>query len=236
MKTAALWDALYYGRGSRTFAGKIMKKRILCFGDSNTYGSRPSGGRYDESIRWPMRLQTLLGADYAVIEEGFGGRTTVFDDPVEGGYKSGAAYLPPCLMSHNPLDLVILMLGANDAKMRFNMTARTIGEGNMRLIRLIRLYGMDDRGASPRVLLVAPPPIGENIMQTSYAQVFGENAAAVTRGLAAEYARYARLMRCDFLDAGQYAAPSREDALHMTAEGHAALAEALCARIRSMNL
>ena len=217
-------------------ANIVMKKHILCFGDSNTYGCRPSGGRYDESVRWPTRLQSLLGEEYAVIEEGFGGRTTVFDDPVEGGYKSGAAYLPPCLMSHNPLDLVILMLGANDAKMRFNMTARTIAEGNMRLIRLIRLYGMDERGAPPRVLLVAPPPIGENIMQTSYAQVFGENAAAVTRGLAAEYARYARLMRCDFLDAGQYAAASREDAIHMTAEGHARLAEVLCARVRAMNL
>ena len=159
-----------------------MKKHILCFGDSNTYGCRPSGGRYDESIRWPMRLQARLGEEYIVIEEGFGGRTTVFDDPVEGGYKSGAAYLPPCLMSHNPLDLVILMLGANDAKMRFNMTARTIAEGNMRLIRLIRLYGMDAHGAPSRVLLVAPPPIGENIMQTSYAQVFGEKAAMVTRG------------------------------------------------------
>ena len=213
-----------------------MKKHILCFGDSNTYGCRPSGGRYDESIRWPMRLQARLGEEYIVIEEGFGGRTTVFDDPVEGGYKSGAAYLPPCLMSHNPLDLVILMLGANDAKMRFNMTARTIAEGNMRLIRLIRLYGMDAHGAPPRVLLVAPPPIGENIMQTSYAQVFGEKAAAVTRGLAAEYARYARLMRCDFLDAGQYAAASREDAIHMTAEGHERLADALYERIQAMNI
>ena len=213
-----------------------MKKHILCFGDSNTYGCRPSGGRYDESIRWPMRLQARLGEEYIVIEEGFGGRTTVFDDPVEGGYKSGAAYLPPCLMSHNPLDLVILMLGANDAKMRFNMTARTIAEGNMRLIRLIRLYGMDAHGAPSRVLLVAPPPIGENIMQTSYAQVFGEKAAAVTRGLAAEYARYARLMRCDFLDAGQYAAASREDAIHMTAEGHERLADALYERIQTMNI
>ena len=59
-------------------------KRILCFGDSNTYGTRPNGGRFDENTRWPMRLNELLGPDYAVIEEGFGGRTTVFDDPVEG--------------------------------------------------------------------------------------------------------------------------------------------------------
>ena len=200
-------------------------KRILCFGDSNTYGTRPNGGRFDEHTRWPMRLGELLGADWAVIEEGFGGRTTVFDDPVEGGYKSGADYLPPCLMSHNPLDLVILMLGANDAKMRFNMTARTIAEGCMRLIRLVRLYGMDERGNPPQVLLTAPPPIAEWVMDTPYAQVFGPNAAAVTRGLPAEYARYARLMRCEFLDAGRFAACSREDAIHLTAEGHLKLAE-----------
>jgi len=201
-------------------------KRILCFGDSNTYGSRPNGGRFDEDTRWPARMAGLLGDGYAVIEEGFGGRTTVFDDPVEGGYKSGADYLPPCLMSHNPLDLVILMLGANDAKMRFNMTARTIAEGCMRLIRLVRLYGMDAHGAPPAVLLAAPPPIAEWVTDTPYAQVFGPNAAAVTRGLPAEYARYARLMRCEFLDAGRYAACSREDAIHLTADGHARLAEA----------
>ena len=200
-------------------------KRILCFGDSNTYGTRPNGGRFDEHTRWPMRLSELLGPDYAVIEEGFGGRTTVFDDPVEGGYKSGADYLPPCLMSHNPLDLVIIMLGANDAKMRFNMTARTIAEGCMRLIRLVRLYGMDERGNPPTVLLTAPPPIADWVTDTPYAQVFGSNAAAVTRGLAAEYARYARLMRCEFMDAGRFAACSREDAIHITAEGHLRLAE-----------
>ena len=211
-----------------------MKKRILCFGDSNTYGSRPSGGRYDDDTRWTMRLASMLGENCTVIEEGFGGRTTVFDDPVEGGYKSGADYLPPCLMSHNPLDLVILMLGENDAKMRFNMTARTIAEGNMRLIRLIRLYGMDEHGVPPKILLVAPPPIESWVMTTPYAQVFGPNASEVTRGFAAEYARYARLMRCEFLDAGKYAANSREDAIHMTAESHARLADALCEKVKTM--
>ena len=211
-------------------------KRILCFGDSNTYGTRPNGGRFDEQTRWPMRLQSLLGDGCAVIEEGFGGRTTVFDDPVEGGYKSGADYLPPCLMSHNPLDLVIIMLGANDAKMRFNMTARTIAEGCMRLIRLVRLYGMDERGNPPQVLLTAPPPIAEWVMDTPYAQVFGPNAAAVTRGLPAEYARYARLMRCEFMDAGQFAACSREDAIHITAEGHLRLAEGFREKILQMGI
>ena len=211
-----------------------MKKRILCFGDSNTYGYRPNGGRYDDETRWPMRLAKLLGGDYTVIEEGFGGRTTVFDDPVEGGYKSGADYLPPCLMSHNPLDLVILMLGVNDAKIRFNMTARTIGESNMRLIQLTRLYGINAQGQPPEILLVSPAPIGDWIMETSFAEIFGPKSPEVTRGLAAEYARYARLMRCGFLDAGQYATVSREDALHLTAEGHLSLAEGIREKVLEM--
>ena len=120
--------------------------------------------------------------------------------------------------------------------MRFNMTARTIAEGCMRLIRLVRLYGMDERGNPPQVLLTAPPPIAEWVMDTPYAQVFGPNAAAVTRGLPAEYARYARLMRCEFMDAGQFAACSREDAIHITAEGHLRLAEGFREKILQMGI
>lgn len=211
-----------------------MKKRILCFGDSNTFGSRPTGGRFDEHTRWPMRMAELLGDEYTVLEEGFGGRTTVFDDPVEGGYKSGAAYLPPCLMSHNPLDVVILMLGTNDLKMRFGMTARTVAEGNMRLIRQILQFAMTQDGAPPKILLVAPPVIGSWLGQTHFAEVFGPDAPAKSEKLAAEYARYARLMRCEFLDANYFAAPSREDAIHMNRESHLALAEGIAQKIREM--
>jgi lysophospholipase L1-like esterase len=211
-----------------------MKKRILCFGDSNTFGSRPTGGRFDENIRWPMRMAQLLGSEYTVVEEGFGGRTTVFDDPVEGGYKSGAAYLPPCLMSHNPLDLVILMLGTNDLKMRFNMNARTIAEGNMRLIRLIMQYAMTAEGATPKILLVAPPVVGDWIMHTRFADVFGAEAPDKSKKFAAEFARYARLMRCEFLDASLYAEPSKEDALHLNQENHLRLAEAMARKVREI--
>lgn len=208
-----------------------MKKRILCFGDSNTFGSRPSGGRFDEHTRWPMRMQEVLGEEFTVIEEGFGGRTTVFDDPVEGGYKSGAAYLPPCLMSHNPIDLVILMLGTNDLKMRFGMNARTIAEGNMRLIRLIMQYGMNADGLAPKILLVSPPVVGDWIAQTSFADVFGPDAPEKSRKFAAEFARYARLMRCEFLDAAQYVQPSKTDAIHLDQENHLKLADAMADRV-----
>ena len=209
-----------------------MKKRILCYGDSNTYGYIPFGGRYDEDTRWPMRMQRLLGDNYAVIEEGFNGRTCVFDDPVEGGYKSGVQYLPPCLMTHNPLDAVVIMLGTNDTKMRFGMTPLTIGESMMQLIRTARLYAMNEAGKPPRIIVVSPAPILENLMETRHAECFGPQAIAVSAGLTKEYRRICKLMRCDFFDAGPFAEVSPLDAVHLTARGHIALAEALAEKIR----
>ncbi len=211
-----------------------MQKRILCFGDSNTWGYIPTGGRYDEHTRWPMRMAELLGAGYAVIEEGFNGRTCVYDDPVEGGFKSGLSYLPPCLMSHNPLDAVAIMLGSNDTKRRFNLTPMTIGQSMMQLVRACKLYGMDPNGDPPRIVIVAPPPILDNLMQTRHAECFGEQAIAVSKGLGPELHRVSKLLRVDFFDAAPYAEVSRLDAVHMTAEGHLRLAEAMAEKMRQI--
>ena len=98
---------------------------ILCYGDSNTWGYNPSTKeRYDRYERWTGILQFTLGDEYHVIEEGLNGRTTVWDEPIEGEYKNGKTYLVSCLESHKPLDLVIIMLGTNDLKKRFSVTPR----------------------------------------------------------------------------------------------------------------
>lgn len=210
-----------------------MKKRILCYGDSNTYGYIPGGGRYDENTRWPMVLQKLLGDDYTIIEEGFGGRTTVHDDPVEGGYKSGLQYLPPCLMSHTPIDLVVLMLGTNDTKHRFQLNAKIIANSNRILIDVIRQYGADNDGVAPRILLVSPIRIGENVSSTDM-DIFGDYAVRVAAGFPREFARVAAEANVDFLDAATVLEPSEEDCIHFTAEGHRALAEAVCKKAKEI--
>jgi lysophospholipase L1-like esterase len=181
-----------------------------------------------------MRLVRLLGDGFTVVEEGFNGRTCVYDDPIEGGYKSGAAYLPPCLMSHSPLDLVIIMLGTNDAKKRFGLTPMTVGEGMMQLIRLTRLYAVDAQGNPPKVLIIAPPPILDTLMRSRHGECFGEQAIAVTKGLAAEYARIAKLLRCEFFDAAGWAEVSPIDAVHLTKEGHLGLADGLARKIQQI--
>lgn len=210
-----------------------MQKRILCYGDSNTYGYIPTGGRYDENTRWPMRMQRLLGDSYAIIEEGFNGRTCVFDDPVEGGFKSGVQYLPPCLMTHNPLDAVLIMLGTNDTKVRFGMTPMTIGQSMMQLVRTAKQYAVNEAGEVSHIVIVAPPLILDNLMQTRHAECFGPQAIAVSAGLPRELRRISKLMRCDFFDASPYAEVSPLDAVHMTAQGHLRLGEAMADKIRS---
>ena len=100
-----------------------MKKHIVCFGDSNTHGyCAMNDGRFDENERWTCFLQKNLGEDYLVLEEGLSGRTTCFNDPLFEGL-SGLDYIYPCLMSHEPVDLLVIMLGTNDTKERFGFKA-----------------------------------------------------------------------------------------------------------------
>ena len=102
-------------------------------------------------------LARELGSDYHVIPEGLNGRTTVWPDPVEGEYQNGKQYLVPCLDSHHPLDLVVLMLGTNDLKHRYGLSAWDIASGAGGLVELIRRSEFGPEGGPPEVLLMAPP-------------------------------------------------------------------------------
>ena len=211
-----------------------MKQRLLCFGDSNTWGYMPlSTDRYDEETRWPMRLQKLLGEDWMVIEEGFNGRTIVHDDPVEGGYKSALNYLPPCLMSHNPLDAILIMLGTNDTKQRFGMSAETIGRSMDTLLRAAKAYAVNPVGGTPRIILVSPPLMADNLSETRFGPQFGSRASEIIRQLAPVYRSVAEGQQVECFDAAPYAEVSPLDAIHMTAGGHQHLAEALADVVRN---
>ena len=132
-------------------------KNILCYGDSNTWGCPPLEDwpittitRFGPDVRWGSVMRSILGEGYWAVEEGLNGRTTVWDDPVEGEHRNGKPYLLPCLLSHAPLDLVILMLGTNDLKSRYSLSAWDIASGVATLIDLIQKSGSGPHcGTSP---------------------------------------------------------------------------------------
>ncbi len=205
-------------------------KRILCYGDSNTWGYNPvTEDRFDKHERWTGPLSLALGSNYDVIEEGLNGRTTVWDDPIEG-YKNGREYLIPCLETHKPLDLVIIMLGTNDLKKRFSLSAYDIAEGARVLVQIVQKSGTGVMNGTPQVLLLAPPPIGK---LTAFAEMF-EGAGAKSQKFSEHYQRVASEMGCSFLDASTVIASSNLDGIHFEQSEHAKLGQAVAVKVKEI--
>lgn len=202
-------------------------KTVLCYGDSNTWGYDPATeGRFARDVRWPGVLRNELGDGYWVIEEGLGGRTTVWDDPIEG-YKNGKEYLTPCLHTHKPLDLVIIMLGTNDLKKRFSVSAFDIANGAGVLVKMVRQSECGPDGGAPPVLLLAPPPLAT---LTGFAQMF-EGAEPKASLFAEQYARVAAEQGCAFFDTGTVIVSSELDGIHFEAGEHAKLGRAVAGEV-----
>ncbi len=211
-----------------------MTRTILCFGDSNTHGTRPmptldGAGRFDHAARWPSVMGKALGPTYEVITEGHPGRTTVHDDPTTGEYRSGIRVLPALLESHKPLDLVILKLGTNDLKNCFHVSAADIAFFLDRLVRMIRASGAGLNGAAPQVLVVAPPPILE---AGCLAEMFA-GGAVKSHGLASAIQAMTTRANAGFFDAGRVIAVSPVDGIHYEAEAQVQLGLAMAAAVRN---
>lgn len=217
-----------------------MKKHIICLGDSNTHGycADPADcadgalARFNEEERWTCLLQKALGEDYLVVEEGLSGRTTVFQDPLYEGLDA-LHYLYPCLKSHEPVGLLIIMLGTNDTKERFGMNPFAISLGMRRLVQ--RAQSVTDcwgPGGKPNILIIAPPAIGEGVLTSHVADemgTMGPGCVEKSRRLPAYYKLIAQETGAHFLDANEVAGVefNQIDFMHLTRKGHAALAAAL---------
>lgn len=217
-------------------------KTVLCYGDSNTWGSisswePPQGpsARFDEDTRWGAVMRTALGEKYRVIEEGLCGRTSVYEVPGEE-YKNGLPYLLPCLLSHRPLDLVIIMLGSNDVREVFGVTHETLGEGVRKLVRVVKACPTCGTGnVPPKVLLVAPVLITKPEGRQDFYQARGcERAQRLTATFGEVYARVAKEEGCAFFDAKAVAMPAPADGLHMDAASHIRLGRALGGQVKHM--
>ncbi len=218
-----------------------MAKRILCFGDSNTWGYTPvSGERYGEDVRWPGVLRGLLEEGFCVIESGLNGRTTVFPDPFYE-YRCGLDALGFELLAQDPLDMVILALGTNDLQFT---DARGVARGCRSLIHRVRSVSeqiaagrfwpaAEARISSPAILLLSPIHIHEKVRKIDPWSTLLDGPAQSLQ-FARWYAEIAAEEGVAFLDSALYARPSELDGIHMEPASHAALAQAVADKIKEM--
>lgn len=206
--------------------------RILIYGDSNSWGLLDDGQglRYDN--RWPevMRqtLQEALGKSITLIEESLPGRTTAYPDPQEGPEYNGLPFLKPALLSHAPLDMVLIMLGTNDMKTRFKASANAISDNLITLAKIVRRAPVGNgpwRDApAPPVMVIAPANLGNRASDPRWnryeewidgAQKMAELPALIAAKIDAHHddAIY-------FADANEAVTPSERDPIHWHHDCH----------------
>jgi lysophospholipase L1-like esterase len=203
-----------------------MAKRIMCFGDSLTWGWNPILAgvpieRYGKDKRWTGVLARHLGDEYEVVEEGLSGRTTGVDDPLDPRLN-GASYLPSALASHLPLDLVVLMLGTNDTKVYFNRTPFDIAAAMGTLVTQVAM-------AMGGVGTVYPAPC------PWLAELF-VGGREKTLALSAKYRKLASFFQVPFFDAGEVISTDGVDGIHFSEQNNADLGKALAKVITSVAL
>ena len=205
-------------------------KNILCFGDSNTWGYSPlDSSRHPHDVRWTGVLQRLLGSDYLVIEEGLNGRTNVTNEE-KRPIRSGLDVLPVLLESHRPLDLVVIMLGTNDLKHDFDLSAGQIADGARQVCRSVIdcEYLVDD---PPQILLVSPTHV--ELVTVEEEDLF-IGAIEKSRELAEHYQAVADDLRIHYLDASKIVVKTDRDGVHWDADQHKDFGKALSGMIRQI--
>lgn len=209
-------------------------KKILCYGDSNTYGHNPADcSRLDG--RWTRFLAQTLGDGYEIIEEGLCGRTTVFDDSYDSGLN-GRDLLEPIIKTHKPLDLIIIMLGTNDLQLQFSQNAFGVARGVETLVKIAKnplIYGEK----IPEILVVSPILIDEAIGNSFFADIYGvQRAVDISKQLAPRIETIAKQYGAHFMDAAKYANASALDGVHMDSENHQKLARAFADKIKEIGI
>lgn len=199
-------------------------KRILCFGDSNTYGlcKDEHGNRSRLENRWPNLLKQQLKDEYEVIEEGLCSRTLFTPDEVRP-FSVGFNYLEPCLLSHDTVDVVILMLGTNELKQTQNNSPKDVFSMEKRYIDFITNFNSKIDGSFPRLIVCGIPNIDEKLnAKRDDLYKGGSKKAKKVNEMLCKYCQSSHLDYVEALDLDL-----QDDGLHLSENGHKTLAERL---------
>ena len=181
---------------------EVIAVRILCFGDSNTYGYDPRGlfgDRYGAGDRWVDLLAKQTG--HECINAGANGRE-IPRNP----------YALRLLAEHTPVDIFLVMLGTNDL-----LQGASAKEAADRMEAFLNPLLPQCK----QILLVAAPSMKRGAWVTTDALV------AESIHLAEEYHLLAEKLKITFVDTRHWNIELTFDGVHFAEEGHHAFAENL---------
>lgn len=208
-------------------------KTVLCYGDSNTFGYNNMLNPMRFERRWTRELQALLGNDYYVIEDGLPGRTACFTK-AEDAYLCGCNDIFYSMNKHLPLDMIIIMLGTNDHKHNYHLSNADIVEGLSKCISRVKLSARTYNLKIPKIMLVAPAPINNYLLQGPFSDMFGKDSIKLSEELSKEIEALANKKGCLYMEAGRYITNGASDGVHLDQNGHIKLAELLAKKLREV--
>jgi lysophospholipase L1-like esterase len=203
--------------------------KIICFGDSNTFGFNPQdGSRYDKNSRWTGLLSTILGESFVVVEEGCNNRTGFFLNS-GGEIQSGQKYLPKCLEKHRDFDVFVFALGTNDLQKFFDIDENIIINGLKNATSLIKKINPD-----AKIIIIPPVVLRNEILTGAFAFQFDENSIKTSIQAQKIYSDFVQKEKIELLDLNKFVSPSILDGLHFSRESHEIIAEQVAKKVLSI--
>lgn len=200
--------------------------KIICFGDSNTFGFNPKdGSRYDSDTRWTGVLAKILKDEFEIVEEGCNNRTGFFLNP-DGHLQSGQKYLPECIKKHKGFDFIILAIGTNDLQIKFKIDENIANDGLKNLITIIREFNKNSR-----IIVIPPVILDADVLKGYFNYQFDEESIKASLWIQEIYEKFCSNENCELFNINNYVKPSNIDGLHFDEQSHKYIAKILAAYI-----
>ena len=200
-------------------------KKIICYGDSNTFGYNPKdNSRFDENSRWTSVLQKNLGKDYNVINEGMCDRTGFVSNP-KGELFSAQEHFPKFISETENFDLLILSLGTNDLQFQYDISVDTVEKGLEELINIAK-------EKAKNIIIIPPVILSEKILEGFFICQFDEKSIQKSKKIGEIFKKTADIYNCEYFDINKFTSPSDLDGLHYDENSHKLIGNMLTNFIR----
>ena len=195
-------------------------KKILCYGDSNTYGyNSTDGSRFDDTIRWTALLQNKLGSDFEVINEGVCDRCGFVDND-KGFLFSAQRHFPKMMAKTKDIDILVLWIGTNDLQSKYDISFKQIENGLEKLIVIAKNY-------AKKVIIIPPIILDNKILEGYFKYQFDEISISKSKKVCDIYRKLSNAYGLNYFDLNEFVKPSNSDGLHYDEIGHGIIAKKL---------